>query len=143
MLIFRLFALTASFYFIPCHSDSFAISGNPGAFTFSSAIAGSQPAPQSNASTTYSVTTILVTRDVLGSVSTSMPTGVTLAISLQAPIGGSSLGNVTMTTTPQTLVSSINILTIQGGLTITYTMTVTTAAAQGTNKTATVTYTLQ
>ncbi|MFA6916314.1 MAG: hypothetical protein WC222_07940 [Parachlamydiales bacterium] len=122
--------------------DSIAVSGNPGTFVFAVPAAGSQPANLVDTSTTYSASTLSLARKITGQLNTNMPTGMTLAIELQAPLIGTSQGSVTMSTTPADLITGMILLTLQSGLQITYTMTATVQASPVTNSVVTVTYTL-
>lgn len=118
------------------------VSGNPGAFTVNTATAGSQPASQTDTSTTYAVTTNGSATKLTAAVGAAMPTGVTLGVNAAAPTGATSAGNLNLTTTAQNMVTGIANLA-QSGLTLTYTFTATTSAATVSNATATVTYTVQ
>lgn len=122
--------------------DSLTLSGSPAPMTIAVPAAGSQPSSVVNNSTTYSVSTISVTRRITGQVNTSMPTGTTLQVQMQAPLLATSQGNVTMTTTATNLVTGILVLALQSGLQITYTLSATLQAAPVTNSTVVVTYTL-
>lgn len=123
--------------------QAISISGNPPTLVISAATAGQQPTAVTNATTTYSVTALLITRTVLGSINANMPTGTTLRVQLQPPLGASSVGNIAMTTTNATLVTGIPALTLLNNLTITYTFSATAAAAPVTNGTRTLTLTIQ
>lgn len=122
--------------------DSLDLSGSPAVITINTATAGSQPNNATNNATTYGVTTTIVARKIVGSINSNMPANVTLAVSLAAPLGAASAGFVTMNTTAQDLVTSINILTITSGLTVNYRLSATVQAAQVTNGTRTLTITL-
>lgn len=122
-------------------AESLSVSGSPGLFTINSAAAGSNPNPVTNSSTTYSGQASTSTT-IVGVINTSMPTGVTLKIQLQAPTGATSAGLVTMSTTSSTLVSGITNSTWTS-LPITYQLSATAAAAIQSNVSRTVTFTLQ
>lgn len=125
------------------NADSFSLSGNPSTLTVSTATAGQQPNSATNNSTTYNLSTTTTVRSILGRVGLSMPSGLTLSVQLAAPTGATSAGSKSMTTTNQTLVSSIPTNTIQNNLTVTYTFSATAAASQVTNGSRTLTLTLQ
>lgn len=124
-------------------STTLSISGNPSTLTINSATAGQQPTSATNNSTTYNATTQSSTTSILGSLNANMPSGVTLKVQLAAPTGATSAGAVAMTTTNQTLVSSIPTFTTATGLKITYTLSATAAASQVASATKTLTLTLQ
>lgn len=121
--------------------DSITVSGNPAAFTINTATAGSSPTAVTDNSTTYAVTTNNTARKVTGAVSTAMPSGTTLGISLAAPTGATSAGNINMTTTAQSLVTAIANIA-QASLVVNYTFTATLSASQVSAATNTVTYTV-
>ena len=123
--------------------DTLTISGNPAPMTINTATAGSQPNTVTNNSTSYSILTLLGGQRITGQLSANMPSNTTLRVQLQAPpLGAVSQGLVTMTTTPTNLVTSIGILALTTGLTITYQFSATVNAAPVTNATVTLTLTL-
>jgi len=122
---------------------SISISGSPGTLTISTATAGQQPAAVTNTSTTYSITTVGTVTTITGKINANMPTGTTLSVNLKAPTGATSTGSVAMSTTAANLVTAIPKSTTGSSLTITYTFTATTAAAQVTGATKTLTLTIQ
>lgn len=123
--------------------QSITISGNPPPLVVSTATAGAQPTTVTNATTTYGVSALGATRTVVGKINTNMPTGVTLRVQLQAPTSATSAGSVAMTTTNRSLVTGITALTSTSGLTITYRLSATVAAAPIANATRTLTLTIQ
>lgn len=124
-------------------ADSLSLSGNPSALTISTATAGQQPNSVSNSSTSYGVITTNTVRRITGSLSSNMPSGVTLQVQLAASSGATSAGSVTMTTTATNLVTSISKNTTAPLLTVTYTLSATAAAAHVSNATVVLTLTLQ
>jgi hypothetical protein len=122
--------------------NAIAVSGNPGAMTINSAIAGQAPTNAVNTSTTYSVS-VIGTKSIVGAINTNTQANVTLKVSLAAPLGATSAGLVTMSTTNQTLVSNVINATTISGLQINYTLSATASAAQVAGATRTVTFTLQ
>ncbi len=121
--------------------DSLAISGNPGTLTINSATAGSSPTAASDTTTTYAVTTNNSGRTITGQLSSALPTGVSLSVTLAAPTGATSAGSVTLTTSPQSLVTGISTIA-EGSLLVTYYLTATTGSPQAAGSSTTVTYTL-
>jgi hypothetical protein len=107
--------------------NELSVSGSPGTLTVSSASAGSQPDPVSNALTTYSITTNGTNKKITGAINTPMPDNVTLKIILAAPASGSSMNEVTLGTTPADLVTGISQLA-ESGKTITYKLSALTSA---------------
>jgi hypothetical protein len=142
----RLFAATTATATITYNIqaiDAITVSGNPATLNISTATAGSAPSDASDVTTTYAVTTNSTTaRAIQGRISSSMPSGVSLKVNLQAPSGGTSAGTVILSTTNANLVTAITQVS-QSSLTITYTLSATAAAAVvTTNPTVVVTYTL-
>lgn len=121
--------------------DSISVSGNPGPLNVTTATPGSGPTSATDVTTTYSVTTNNTARKITGAVASSMPSGVTLDVSLAAPSGATSAGTVNLTTTAASLVTGIANIA-QGSLAITYTLAATVSAAQVAGSTNTVTYTI-
>ncbi|OJU80003.1 MAG: hypothetical protein BGO10_06850 [Chlamydia sp. 32-24] len=118
------------------------ISGNPPPLTISTAIAGSNPTPVTNATTTYTVTNLILSgARITGQLNVAMPTNVTLSLQLQAPSGGTSQGLVALSTTAQNLVTNIPIIALASNLTCTYRLAATAAALPATNLTVIITLT--
>lgn len=122
--------------------DTLTVSGNPNPFVFATPAAGSQPANIVDTSTTYAVLSLLSAKKITGQLSANMPTGMTLSVQLQAPLVGTSQGNVLLSTTAADLVTGILLVALQSGLQITYTMTASLQASPVTGGTVVVTYTL-
>ncbi len=140
---FFLIVLAAYPYSLIGLLDSLAVSGNPSTLTINTAIAGQQPTSATDSSTTYSVSTLSLVRSISGALNASMPSGLTLKVTLAAPMGGTSQGAVTLTTTSKTLVSNVTVLALQSGIGITYTLSATVNAAKVTNSSKVLTLTLQ
>ena len=121
--------------------DPITVSGDPGPLIINSAVAGSGPSSAVDSSTTYAITTNNSGETIMGYIGSNMPSGVALTVNLAAPTGATSVGNVTLTTVPQNLVTGIATVA-EGGLVITYTLTATASAALVSGATATVTYTV-
>lgn len=141
---FRLFCLFAMVLWSSNLSavSAITLSGSPGALTVNAAVAGSQPTSVTNATTTYSILTTSTLRTITGKVNTAMPTGVTLQVRLTAPSGAVSAGFVSMTTTNKNLVRQITALVLVSGLSVTYQLSATVAAAQVAGATRTLTLTV-
>ena len=121
--------------------NEITVSGNPGALVISTATAGSEPDAATDATTSYSVTTNGTNKRITGSIDTAMPANTALLVSLTAPTGGSSAGQVTLSTTAQDLVTGISTLA-ESGLTISYEFTANAAAGVVASSTKTVTLTV-
>jgi hypothetical protein len=121
--------------------DEIAASGDPGALTVSTATAGAEPDAVTDNTTTYAVTTNGTNKKITGEVDAAMPASTTLEVNLVAPTGGSSAGDVTLTTTAADLVTSVA-QRAESGLTVTYTFSATVAAGIVASDTRTVTLTL-
>jgi len=121
--------------------NEITVSGNPGALVISTATAGSQPTTATDATTSYSVTTNGTNKKITGSIDTAMPANTSLLVTLTAPTGGSSAGQVALSTTAQDLVTGISTLA-ESGLTISYEFTADAAAGVVASSTKTVTLTV-
>lgn len=139
---FILFCFSLFFAF-SVDGDTLSLTGSPSALSISTATAGQQPDSVTNNSTSYSITTLTVARTIVGSINANMPAGVTLKVALAAPSGATSQGSITMTTTNNTLVSNVKKTTIAVGLTVTYLLSATVAAAQVSGGSRTLTLTVQ
>ncbi|KPL02432.1 MAG: hypothetical protein AMJ90_05855 [candidate division Zixibacteria bacterium SM23_73_2] len=119
-----------------------SVSGDPGDLEVNTATAGSEPTADTDATTTWALTTNQSTKKMTGSIDEAMPANVTLQVNLTAPTaGGSSQGDVTLTTSDADLVTSIATVA-ESGLTITYTLSATVDAGVVAQDTRTVTLTL-
>lgn len=107
--------------------DEISVSGNPGALQVNTATAGSEPTDATDATTSWAVTTNGSGKKMIGSINTVMPPNTTLYVNLTAPAGGTSLGDVTLSTGDADLVTGISTVA-ESGLTITYTLSATIAA---------------
>lgn len=121
--------------------SAITVSGNPGALNITSATAGSALPTATDTSTTYAVTTNASAQKVTGALTTNMPSGVTLAVTLAAPTGGTSAGAVNLTNVAQSLVTGITDVA-QAGLQITYALSASLTATPVAAATNTVTYTI-
>ncbi len=112
--------------------NAISASGNPAALIVNTAVAGSQPTPVTDATTTYSLTTNHPSgsyKKITAQITTggAMPTGVTLEIQLAAPPVGTSAGYVALTAAAQEVVTSITAC-VGSALPITYRLSATIAA---------------
>jgi len=121
--------------------NEISVSGNPGNLVVSTATAGSEPDAATDNSTSYSITTNQSSKKITGAIDLAMPANTTLQINLTAPTGGSSAGNVTITTTAADLVTGIATVA-ESGLTITYTFSATVDAGVVASDSRTITLTL-
>jgi hypothetical protein len=121
--------------------NELSTSGNPAALIVNAAVAGSAPTLVSNALSTYAITTNEPTRKITGAINSTMPTGVTLSVALQAPGAGTSVGDVALTATAAELVDGFGTLN-ESGKTITYKLSATSAAGVVASATKTVTFTI-
>lgn len=131
---------------LPLHearAQTLSVSGNPGLLRVSTAIAGTEPLPVSNATTTYTVSTGNPNRPhkIMARLSAPMPPGVTLTATLDAPPGATSLGPVALDATDRDVVIDIPRRTsaTQG---ITYQLSATVAAGVVPNSSRIVTLTI-
>lgn len=122
--------------------DEISASGDPGALIVNSATAGSQPDAATDATTSYNVTTNGSSKKITGSIDSAMPVNTTLGVTLTAPTGGSSPGQVMLTITDQDLVTGISTLA-ESGMSISYQFSATAAAGviASSNRTVTFTFT--
>lgn len=121
--------------------DVIGVSGNPPKLTIVAPAPGAAPAPATDNTTTWSVTTNGSARKVTGVIDQAMPSGVTLEVALAAPTGATSAGNVTLTNLAADLVTGITQLD-ENLLGVTYTLSATLAAGAVAESTRTVTYTI-
>lgn len=123
-------AILLSFGAVPAvaaQSATLTLSGDPGALSITSAVAGSAPSSVTNDASTYSLSTSYVSTRITARLDTALPAGATLEVTLEAPTGGQSMGTITLSTVDQNLVTSIPSGT-HTGLRITYRMSATSAA---------------
>ena len=121
--------------------NEISVSGDPGNLVVNTATAGSEPTADTDATTTWAVTTNESSKKMTGSINTAMPANVTLEVNLTAPTGGSSQGDVTLSDSDADLVTAISTVA-ESGLTITYTLSATIAAGTVAQAQKTVTLTL-
>ena len=116
------------------------ISGAPSPLVINSATAGSQPTSVASSGTSYAITTNEANQKIIASIDQPMPGGLTLEVSLAAPSGAVSTGNVALGTAAADVVTGISSLR-ESALPITYRLSASTTAPLGT-ATRTVTFTI-
>ena len=121
--------------------NELAVSGSSASLTVNAATAGSAPTSVTDTGTTYAITTNETNRKITGSINTSMPSGVTLSVTLGAPTGASSAGKQALDTTAVELVSGISTLN-ESGKSISYELAATSAAGVVSSASKTVTLTI-
>lgn len=116
------------------------ISGAPSPLVINNASAGSQPTSVTSTGTSYAITTNEVNQKIIASLDQPMPGGVTLEVSLAAPAGATSAGNVPLSTAGADVVSGISSLRASD-LPIAYRLSAASTAQLG-SSTRTVTFTI-
>ncbi len=118
-----------------------SVSGNL-TLTINSATAGSNPDDATDNTTSYSITTNGTNKKITGQLDVAYASGISLAVDVTAPTGGTSQGQKTLSTTAQDLVTTMSKL-VGSTLTITYTAAATLSAApNGSGETNIITFTL-
>ena len=118
-----------------------AFTSTPVTLTITTAVAGSDPTPVSDASSVWAVSTNQTNAKISASISTAMPAGVTLSVALASPVGATNAGTVALTAVSQDLVTNITKLKASAQ-SVTYTLGATVAAGVILSSSRTVTYTL-
>lgn len=116
---------------VPCSrlaAQAVTLSGDPGSLAIVTATAGAPLDPVSDATTTYTVTISAPGQEIVARLDAPLPNGVTLAITLTAPTGAVSIGEVTLSTVDQTVVGSIPAAGTYAGLAISYQLSAGTSA---------------
>jgi len=127
---------------VAAQSATLTLSGDPGALSITSAVAGSPPSSVIDDASAYSLSTSYASTRITGRLDTALPAGATLEVTLEAPTGGQSMGTVTLSTVDQSLVTSIPSGT-HTGLRITYRLSATSAAGVQALASRTVTFAAQ
>jgi hypothetical protein len=122
-------------------AQTLKVSGSPTAMKITTAIAGAAPTAATNAVTTYTTKTLLGAKQITAQLNSNMPPGMTLQVQFAAVTGATSAGVVTLSTTPQTVVSNITNI-VNKTAAITYTVSATPVAGVVLSSTRTVTLTL-
>jgi len=124
------------------HAQTLLVSGSPATMTVTGATAGSQPLTQTENSTTYTVSALLIQpKKITAQINTNMPAGVTLTVLLVAPSGATSAGRVALDNIARDVVTNIT-NTIPQARTVEYQLTTTVSAGVIPVSTRTVTLTL-
>jgi len=123
-------------------ADDISVNGNPGSLIISSATAGSDLAPATDATTTYNIDITIGTKKITGALDTAMPANTSLKATLAAPTGATSTGQVTLSVTAFDLVTGIGIGTSQNGLGISYEFSASVLAGIVSAASKTVTFTI-
>lgn len=123
-------------------AQTIAVSANPAVMTVSTATAGFEPDPVSDASTTYAVTTTAANQKIVARLDAPLPAGVTLTIQLAAPSGVVSRGQVPLTTLDQEVVGAIPSAGTYMGLAVVYRLAATVRAGPVPTTARTVTITV-
>ena len=119
--------------------DQILVSLSPASLIVNSATAGSAPATVSDMTTTYTVTTATAGRKVTAALDSPLPSGATIDVQLEAPIGATSLGTVMLSTSPQTVVRDLPAGT-SGGLRVVFRLSATSAAGVISSRSVSVTF---
>jgi hypothetical protein len=122
--------------------NEIAVSSGSLTLTINSATAGSAPDGDTDATTSYSITTNGSSKKITAALGVAYATGISLALTLGAPTGATSAGAKTLTTTAQDMVTGITKLA-ESGVSISYTASATAAAvSNGAGEAQTVTLTV-
>jgi hypothetical protein len=97
--------------------------------------------PRTNSTTSYGIITNQTSRRISAALNSSLPTGISLSVSLAAPSGATSAGLVSVSTSSVNLVTGISRVN-QTGLGVTYSVSATPLAAVTNGIVRTITYTL-
>lgn len=121
--------------------NEIAISGNVSTMTVSTATAGSEPDPVTDATQTYDITTNGTNKKITAALDTNMGTGLTLALTAAAPTGASANSEVSLSTVAADVVTGITEIA-ESGKTLTYKLTALVTAGVVAADTKTVTLTI-
>lgn len=121
--------------------NQIAVSGNPAPMTISTATAGSAPTSVTAGGTSYAITTNESNQKITASLDQTLPSGVTLEISLAAPTGAASAGAIALSTAGADVVTGIS-STAAVSLPITYRLSATPAVQMSSPAARTVTFTI-
>jgi hypothetical protein len=117
-----------------------AVSGTP-SLVINAAVAGGAPTSVTSSGSTWSVTTNQTGAKITASISSALPTGLTLSAQLGAPSGATSAGMKTLGTSSVDLVTGISKLNATG-LSLNYQLDATPAAGVVNSSTRVVTFTV-
>lgn len=99
--------------------NQIGVTGGPAPMVISSAVAGSAPTSVTASGGSYAITTNEANKKITASLDAALPTGVQLEVSLAAPQGASSAGEMPLSTAAADLVTGISTLAASA-LPITY-----------------------
>ncbi len=121
-----------------------SVTASPGSLVITTAVAGSSPTSVTEATTKYSTNLLgaLGTSKITAQLSSALPAGATITITLAAQSGATSMGEVTLSTTAQDVVRNIPILSTADNLAVTYRLSATSAAGVIASSSRTVTLTI-
>ena len=125
-------------------STAFTVSGNPGGPLTVTPPSDGSPGSVTSTRTTYSISvTAASPKKISGSLSALMPASTTLSVVFEVPpgaIGVTSSGNVTLSTTPVTLIAGFaQVTTLTGGIIYTFAATATAGVVPSTSRIVTFT----
>ena len=123
-------------------AQTIAVSGDPGAFVVSSAIAGSEPAPVASGTTTYTVVTPNANRTyaITARLDAAMPFGTSLVAVFAPPPQATSVGPVALDMTARNVVTDIpRRVTATSNITYQFAATVAAGVIPSTTRTLTLT----
>ena len=121
--------------------NQIGVSGSPAPMVINSAIAGAAPTSVTAGGTSYAVTTNESNKKITASLDQALPVGVMLEVSLAAPTGASSRGDVSLTTSASDVVTGIS-ATTASSLPITYRLSATSTVTMPAPTSRTVTFTI-
>ncbi|HEX7049326.1 MAG TPA: hypothetical protein VF188_03855 [Longimicrobiales bacterium] len=108
--------------------QTITVSADPAPLVVATALAGAEPDPVTDATTTYDVAVGAATARIVARLGTALPPGVALELELEAPPGATSVGPVALTLLDQDVVVGIPAGTNASGLAISYTLSATAQA---------------
>jgi hypothetical protein len=126
----------------PLLADDIFVSGNPGALIISAADAGSQPYAVTDASTSYSIDITTSNKKITGAIDSAMPANTYLGLTLAAPTGATSAGQIILSVTGQDLITGLTIGMNESGLGIVYEFSASVEAGIVPSASKTVTFTI-
>lgn len=120
--------------------NEISVSGNPGALTVDSATAGSQPDADTDASSSYAITTNGTGKKITAALDTAMPAGLTLSLTA-ASASGTSGGKLTLSDSAADVVTGLTQVA-EPTQSLTYELAATVSAGVVASATKTVTLTI-
>ncbi len=121
--------------------NQIGVSGSPAPLVINDATAGAAPTSVTAGGTSYAITTNESNKKITASIDQPLPAGVVLEVSLAAPNGAASLGDVSLTTAAADVVTGIS-ATAASALPITYRLSATSTVQMAVPATRTVTFTI-